>query len=94
MNYIDKIKSMLDQEMSMGDSYKSLLDYYALLVLTVGESCTQEHVHDAWSVWQAGISTEHWSLKPFAELTREVRELDEPYRLAIVNVSKKIKETL
>lgn len=36
MNYIDKIKSMLDQEMSMGDSYKSLLDHYALLVLTVG----------------------------------------------------------
>ena len=88
MNYIDKIKSMLDQEMSMGEGYKSLLDHYALLVLTVGESCTQENVHDAWSVWQAGISTEHRSLKPFAELTKEVQELDEPYRVAIVKVSK------
>jgi hypothetical protein len=84
---------MLDNETSMGDGYKSLLDYYALLVLIVGENCTQEHVHDAWSVWQAGISSDHRSLKPFAELTKEVQELDEPYRLAVVNVSKKIKET-
>lgn len=84
---------MLDQEVSMGDGYKSLLDYYALLVLIVGENCTQEHVHDAWSVWQAGISSEHRSLKPFSELTREVQELDEPYRMAIVKVSRETKKT-
>ena len=53
MNYVQKIENLLEKELEMaGTTYEGLLEVYALLVLTVGEDCTNEHIHDAWSVWQ------------------------------------------
>ncbi len=84
MNYINKIRLALDKELNMSDSeYEDLLDVYALLVLIVGENCTNEHIHDAWSVWQNNTDPEHRSLIPFNQLTKEVQDLDEPYRQAV-----------
>jgi len=91
MNYINKIRLALDKELNMSDSeYEDLLDVYALLVLIVGENCTNEHIHDAWSVWQNNTDPEHRSLITFNQLTKEVQDLDEPYRQAVIKVAKLI----
>jgi len=90
-NYIDEVKDLLEEELKMkGTNYEGLLDYYGLLVLTVGEDCTNEHIHDAWSVWQNKIDYIHHSLIPFDKLTKEVQDLDEPYRLAVIKVAKSL----
>ena len=91
MTYINKIRLALDKELNMSDSeYEDLLDVYALLVLIVGENCTNEHIHDAWSVWQNNTDPEHRSLITFNQLTKEVQDLDEPYRQAVIKVAKLI----
>lgn len=88
MNYIQKVQDELEKRLKMrGTPYEGLLETYGLLVLTVGKNCTQEHIHDAWSIWQNKTQPDHRSLKPFNELTKEVQELDEPYRLAVVEVA-------
>ena len=89
MNYIEKIKNLLAVELKMKSiAYEGLLDIYTLLVLTVGEDCTNEHIHDAWSIWQSKTQPKHRSLKPFNELTKEVQDLDEPYRQAVIKIAK------
>jgi len=91
MNYINKTKDLLEEELKMkGTSYEDLLDVYALLVLTVGENCTNEHIHNAWSVWQNKTQPEHKSLKPFKKLTKEIQDLDELYRQAVLKVARLI----
>lgn len=70
-----------------GTEYEGLLETYALLVFVVGENCTNEHIHDAWSIWQNKTQPEHRSLIPFAELTKEVQDLDSEYRDAVIKVS-------
>jgi len=93
MNYVQKVVKLLDEELKMSSTaYEGLLKVYALLVFTVGEDCTNEHIHDAWSLWQNKTLRKHHSLIPFNELTKEVQDLDEPYRQAVVKVSKLLKE--
>jgi len=90
-NYIDEVKDLLEEELKMkGTNYEGLLDYYGLLVLTVGEDCTNEHIHDAWSFWQVETMPQHRSILPFGKLTKEVQDLDEPYRLAVIKVAKRL----
>jgi len=86
MNYIEDIEDALDDILEMPSDYRDLLSMYALLVLAVGVNCTNEHIHDAWSVWQPDPT--HRSLIPFAELTEEVQELDSKYRDAVIHVAK------
>jgi hypothetical protein len=86
------VKKLLDNELKLTNTpYEGLLDNYALLILTVGITCTQKHVHDAWSIWQNNINASHRSLIPFESLSKEVQELDEPFRLAIVKVAMDLK---
>jgi len=70
-----------------GTDYEGLLEVYALLVFIVGEQCTNEHIHDAWSVWQNRTMQDHRSLVPFNELSKEVQDLDEPYRQAVIKAA-------
>jgi hypothetical protein len=89
MNYIQKVKDLLEQELKMkGTIYEGLLEVYALLVLTVGVDCTNEHIHDAWSIWQNKTQPNHKSLKPFDELIKEIQDLDEPYCNTVIKVAK------
>jgi len=88
MNYIEEIKKALDKELNMGEEYKGLLDVYALLVFVKGEECTSRDVHNAWSVWQNKTEPDHRSLIPFDDLTKEVQDLDDEYRDAIIKVAK------
>ena len=91
-NYIQSVQDSLDLRLNMrGTPYEGLLETYGLLVLTVGTECTQKHIHDAWSIWQNITQPDHRSLIPFEELTKEVQELDEPYRLAVVEVAEELK---
>jgi hypothetical protein len=75
-----------------GTEYEELLDFYGLLVLTVGENCTKEHIHDAWSIWRNRTQPKHYSIKPFNKLTKEAQNLDEPYRLAVIQTARMLKE--
>ena len=87
-NYIEKVLNLLEKELKMkGTSFEGLLEVYALLVLTVGENCTNEHIHDSWSIWQNKTEPTHRSLIPFYKLTKKVQKLDEPYRQAVVKVA-------
>ncbi len=92
MNYVKKVKNLLEKELKMkGTPYEDLLDVYGLLVLTVGFECTNENIHDAWSIWQNKAQPNHKSLKPFDELTKEVQDLDEKYCQAVIKTSLLIK---
>ncbi len=89
MNYIQNIQNLLEKELKMrGTPYEGLLETYGLLVLIVGENCTNENIHDAWSIWQNKTQPNHKSLKWFNKLTKGVQDLDEPYRQAVIKVSK------
>jgi len=88
MNYIQEVYDLLEEELKMrGTGYEGLLETYGLLVLIVGEKCTNEHIHDAWSIWQNKTMPDHRSLIPFDELTKEVQDLDIPYRDAVIKVA-------
>lgn len=92
MNYVQNVQALLDEELKMkGADYEGLLEVYTLLVITKGENCTNEDVHDAWSIWQNKTQPSHRSLIPFEQLTKKVQDLDDQYRLAIIKVSKFIK---
>ena len=92
MNYIQTIQNLLEEELKMkGTDYEGLLETYGLLVLVVGEKCTKENIHDAWSIWQNKTQPEHRSLIWFDYLTIEVQDLDEEYRQAVIKVAKKLK---
>ena len=92
MNYIQKAIELIEEETKMrGTDYEGLLEVYALLVFIVGEDCTNEHIHDAWSVWQNRTMPDHRSLVPFSELTKEVQDLDEPYRQAVIKAANQLR---
>ncbi len=89
MNYIQKIEKALDDILKMRfTDYVGLLEVYTLLVFTVGVDCTNEHIHNAWSIWQSKTEPNHKALIPFNELTEEVQDLDSKYRDAVIKVSK------
>ena len=95
MNYIEDVAQALDNILKMTDTpYVGLLGVYALLVFTVGEKCTNENIHDAWSIWQTRTEPEHRSLIPFDELTKEVQDLDTEYRDAVIEVAKLLENGL
>jgi hypothetical protein len=61
----------------------ALLRLYALLALTVGESVSPRHVHDAWCVWMREQDANHAALLPFDQLDQAAQEQDEPFAVAI-----------
>lgn len=88
MNYVQKFKSRLKEELPECDSV--LLDLYTLLGLTLGRVTTNRDVHDAWSIWKNPVYAEHKSLIPFDELSEEVQDLDTKYTEAIRKVAQEI----
>ena len=91
MNYIQNIQNLLEKELKMrGTPYEGLLETYGLLVLIVGENCSNENIHDAWSIWQNKTQPNHRSLIPFNKLTKDVQDLDELYRQAVIKVSNQL----
>lgn len=91
MNYMDEIALAIYHRVEgMGPAPDipdpddmALYRIYAVLALATGTATTNEHVHDAWSAWTAGLRPGHFSLVPFDQLAPDVQELDTPYRDAI-----------
>jgi len=83
INYIQKVRNILDDKLKMGEDYNQLLDLYTLLVFVTQGKCTNEQVHDAWSIWQDKTEPNHKSIIPFRSLIKELQELDSKYRDAI-----------
>jgi hypothetical protein len=99
VNYVEVIRRRLATEVIYQSRGRwdiaetpTLLDSYALLVLTVGVNVTREHVHDAWSLWSNSIGPEHRYLVPFAELPADIQARDELGRVAIVAVARSVWE--
>lgn len=93
MNYIDIAQEELAKHIKVG---KGLMDYYTLLVFTLGEMTTLGDVHDAWSVninrtWDKETYGPHRSLIPFNDLPKEIQEKDQKYVDAIHKTAKALK---
>jgi hypothetical protein len=89
VSYFGTAMQALGAELAARDKHADpdLLRLYTLLVLTTGTGTTAENVHDAWSAWRILTRPDHPALKPFAELSPEVAELDQPYADAICAAS-------
>lgn len=84
--YVHKVIEKVDEAFRTETSFLSqdFVNFYSHLVLTALSAnieLTKEMVHDAWSVVTYCNNTLklHLSMKPFAYLTPEVQELDQPY---------------
>ncbi len=91
MNYIDaladRVRAALPEGLRPAGEARQLYRLYALLVLVRGSGTTAEDVHDAWSVWMAGLDPTHRSLIPFPELDHHTQLADRPYLDAIRGVA-------
>jgi len=91
MNYLQevvgKLRSRIGEDALPPDHVDELLRIYAVLCLTVGEACSPQNVHDAWSAWMTGINPGHESVVPFDQLSQAVQLEDLPYLNAIHDVS-------
>lgn len=88
MNYIErlsnKIKSELPKDVLPEVEYVDDLFYiYAVLSLAKKADVTLEDVHDAWAAWMTQHDPSHASIKPYSELSPDVRKQDEPFLAAI-----------
>ena len=92
MTYVDRARSILVEELTARQAACEgpLVELYLLLVFVRQDATSLEDVHDAWSVWTSVRRPGHRSLVPFAELSREVQDLDEPYRAAIVATAERL----
>lgn len=72
---------------TLSDDDIALYRTYAVLSFAKGTDTTAEDVHDAWSAWTAATRPEHRSLKPFADLSPEVQQMDDLYVYAIHQAS-------
>lgn len=91
MNYLDSVADRIRRELppalrpeARGDELYRL---YALLALVMGQNCTLENVHDAWSTWMAAEDPDHDALIPFGQLSQEAQLKDTPYLMAIHQVT-------
>ncbi len=85
-NYVERVVDQLTEELD--DCDEDLLRLYALLVLVKGQDCTEEDVHNAWSLWRAMSNPTHSALIPFNQLSATTQALDTPYAEAIRVVAK------
>lgn len=76
--YAEQLRAEIDRELPGLD--EKLLDRYTRLGLRSGTNTTMSEVHEAWSIWCAGLNPSHRWLVPFEALPAEVQELDRPYR--------------
>ncbi len=87
MNYIERARAILATKI---DVDYELLGLYTLLVLSRGINTRLIDVHDAWAIWRNKTNPAHKSLVPFADLTKEIQELDQEYVAAIHATAREI----
>lgn len=82
----DLIRDHVQSDITPPDS-EMLFLIYAVLLRAKGRDTTAEDVHDAWSAWKFGTAGLHDSLRPFGELSQELRDQDTPFVDAIKRVA-------
>lgn len=95
MTYLDDIAKKIRQTLRpdgspIPENQTLLYHLYALMVLSKGERCTSEDVHDAWAVWALQSRPGDPFLVPFSELPEEVQRLDDKYAAAICRTAKEL----
>lgn len=87
MNYIDEIadaiRSKVSPDQLPDENTAALFRLYAVLALAKGTDVTMRDVHNAWSAWMISSDPNHESIKPYDELSPDVKREDEPYLNAI-----------
>jgi hypothetical protein len=87
MTYIDELAGAIRARVAPGlvpdVDTTALFRLYAVLARAKGEHVTASDVHDAWSAWMSGRDPGHPALRPFDELSTDVRAADQPYVEAI-----------
>jgi hypothetical protein len=78
----DDIRRRVPSEL-VPDAPEALFLIYAALGLAKGERVDGRDVHNAWAAWMATRDPSHDSIKPYDELTDEVRDEDGPFVRAI-----------
>ena len=72
MSYMQTIAEAIYGEVcpegEMEPEERGLYLTYAVLARTMGQTVTNENVHDAWSAWKTLTDPSHESLRPFHEL--------------------------
>jgi len=96
LSYIDElagaIRASLRPELIPNGDTSMLFRIYAVLALAKGEDVVLEDVHDAWAAWMSAADPEHRSLIPFADLSTDVQQADQPYLDAIRAVAREYRE--
>lgn len=97
MNYVEELArevySAAHPGRELPEEQARLYRLYGLLVLIAGQDVSSAHVHDAWVAWATEVMPDHRSLRPFAELSAEVREKDRRYVEAIRSVAARREST-
>jgi len=91
LSYISDIAEQIRREvpsevLPKGDTDLLFL-MYAVLALTVGQDVKPQHVHDTWAGWMAYSSPLHKSIKPFKELSLDIKKEDQPFVNAVKTVA-------
>lgn len=91
--YIDEIVELVKEK--SGIKGNQLAKFYALLVLTKGDTITPEDVHDGWAMNMNFkernaycYGHDHLSLVPFDELSKECQDKDRPIAEALNKIAK------
>jgi hypothetical protein len=91
VNYIERIasriRSHIDPEDLPDGDVDELFALYAVLALARGPDVTREDVHNAWAAWMTTREPEHSALVPFEQLDPSTATDDEPFVIAIRQVS-------
>lgn len=86
MTYLEKVAQQIEHRVPDGlmpPDAQGLLLLYAVLARAKGTTVTAEDVHDAWAAWMIMRGEDHPSVRPFGELSADVRREDEPFVSAI-----------
>lgn len=86
MTYLEKVAQEIGQRVPdnlMPPDAHGLLLMYAVLARAKGTAVTAEDVHDAWAAWMIMRGEDHPAVRPFSELSADVRREDEPFVSAI-----------
>ena len=83
----ERIRACVPAGTEMPDDSDDLFLLYAVLLRVKGTAVTERDVHEAWVAWMELRGQQHDSMRPFQELTADVRAEDTPFVLAIRRAS-------
>jgi hypothetical protein len=83
----ERIRGEVPQEALPTEDTDPLFLKYVVLALPVGEDVRAEDVHGTWSAWMIYHDPLHQFIKPFTQLSSEMKKTDQPFVDAIREVA-------